>query len=59
MLDRVAHLPGGPCLLARDTRLGGTAFYHVNGSSWAIRASRGEINGKNVAAQGEFFHRYH
>ena len=30
MLDRVAHLPGAPCLLARDTQLGGIAFYHVN-----------------------------
>ena len=30
MLDRVAHLPGVPCLLAQATRLGRIAFYHVN-----------------------------
>ena len=44
MLDRVARLPGAPCLLARGTRLGGVAFCHVNGSSRAISANRGEIN---------------
>ena len=33
MLDRLARLPGAPCLLARGTRLGGVAFYHVNGSA--------------------------
>ena len=27
-----SRLPGLPCLLARGTRLGGVAFYHVNGS---------------------------
>ena len=32
MLDRVARLPGAPCLLARGTRPGGVAFCHVNGS---------------------------
>ena len=32
MLDRATRLPGGPCLLARGTRLGGVAFCHVNGS---------------------------
>ena len=36
MLDRLARLPGAPCLLARGTRLGGVAFCHVNGSSRAI-----------------------
>ena len=31
MLDRVARLPGAPCLLTRGTRLGRIiAFYHVN-----------------------------
>ena len=55
MLDREARLPGAPCLLARGTRLGGIAFYHVNGSCRAIPASWGEINLKNMGAQGEFF----
>ena len=50
MLDRVARLPGAPCLLARGTRLGGVAFCHVNGSSRAISANRGEINSENMAA---------
>ena len=36
MLDRVARLPGAPCLLARGKWLGGIAFYHVNRSCWAI-----------------------
>ena len=40
MLDRVACLPGAPCLLARGTRLGGIAFYHVNGSYRAIPVKR-------------------
>ena len=53
MLDRVARLPGAPCLLARGTRLGGVAFYHVNGSSQAISANWGEINCENMAAQSE------
>ena len=50
MLDRVARLPGAPCLLARGTRLGRVAFCHVNGSSRAISANRGEINSENMAA---------
>ena len=56
MLDRVARLPGAPCLLARGTRLSGIAFYHVNGSFRAIPASRGEINRQNMAARGKFFY---
>ena len=44
MLDRVARL------LARGTRLCGVTFCHVNGSSWAISANRGEINRENMAA---------
>ena len=59
MLDRVASLPGAPCLLARGTRLGGIALYHVNGSCRAIPASRGEINRENMAAWGKFFRSYH
>ena len=55
MLDRVVRLLGAPCHLARGTRLGGIAFYHVNGSCRAIPASQGEINRKNMAARGEFF----
>ena len=49
MLDRVARLPGAPCLLARGTQLGGVAFCHGNGSSRAILANRGEINRENGA----------
>ena len=59
MLDRVARLPGAPCLLARGIRLGGEAFCHVNGSSQAISANRGEINRENMAARGEYFRSYH
>ena len=55
MLDRVARLPGAPCLLARGTWLGGVAFCHVNGLSRAISANRGEINRKNMAARSEYF----
>ena len=55
----VPCLPGAPCLLAGDTQLGGVAFYHVNGSCWAIPANRGEINCKNMASQGESFCSYH
>ena len=51
MLDWVARLPGAPCLLARGARLGGVAFCHVNGSSRAISANRGEINSENMAAR--------
>ena len=58
MLDRVAHLPGAPCLLARGTWLGGVTFCHVNGSSRAISANRGEINCENIAACREYFHSY-
>ena len=59
MLDRVAHLPGAPFLLARGTRLGGIAFNHVNGSCWDILACRDEINRENMAARGKFFRSYH
>ena len=60
MLDRVARLPGAPCLLARGTRLGGVAFCHVNGSSRAISANWGEINRENMAARKEkYFRSYH
>ena len=59
MLDRVARLSGAPCLLARGTRLGGVAFCHVNGSSGAISANRGEINRENMAARSEHFRSYH
>ena len=59
MLDRVARLPEAPCLLARGTRLGGVAFCHVNGSSRAISANRGEINRENMAARSEYFRSYH
>ena len=59
MLDRVARLPGAPCLLARGTRLGGVAFCQVNGSSRAISANRGEINRENMAARSEYFRSYH
>jgi len=59
MLDRVSRLPGAPCLLARGTRLGGIAFYHVNVSCRAILARRGEINRENMAARGEYFCNYH
>ena len=59
MLDRVARLPGAPCLLARGTRLGGVALIYVNGSSRAISANRGEINRENMAAQSEYFLSYH
>ena len=44
MLDREARLPGAHSVLARGTRLGRVAFCHVNGSSRAISANRGEIN---------------
>ena len=40
----------------RGTRL---AFYHLNGSSRAIPANRGEINRENMAARGEYFRGYH
>ena len=59
MLDRVARLLGAPCLLVRGIRRGGVAFCRVNGSSWAILASRGEINRENMAARSEYFRSYH
>ena len=59
MLGRVARLPGTPCLLARGTRLGELAFCHVNGSSRAISANRGEVNRENMAARSEYFRSYH
>ena len=59
MLDRVARLTRAPCLLALGTRLGGVAFCHVNDSTRAISANRGEINRKNMAARSEYFRRYH
>ena len=52
MLERVARLPGAPCLLDRGIRLGGIAFLHVNGSGRAIPASRGEINREKIVARG-------
>ena len=59
MLDRVARLPGASCVLARGARLGGVTFCHVNGSSRAISANRGEIKGENMAARSEYFCSYH
>ena len=59
MLDRVARLPGTPCLLARGTRLGRVAFCRVNGSSRAISANQGEINRENMAARSEYYRSYH
>ena len=55
MLDRVACLPGAPCLLGQSTRLGGIGFYLVKVASRAIPANRGEISHENMAARGEFF----
>ena len=59
MLDRVARLRGASCLLVRGTWLGGVAFCHLNSSSRAISANRGEINHENMAAQSEYFRSYH
>ena len=56
---RVTCLPGAPCLLARGTRLGGIALYHVNDSCRAIPACRDEINREDMAARGKFFRSYH
>ena len=36
-------------------KIGGIAFFYVNGSFRAIQASRGEINRENRAARGELF----
>ena len=46
-------------MLDWGTRLGGIAFYHVNGSCRAIPASWGEINHEDMAARGEFFRSWH
>ena len=59
MQNKVARLPEAPCLLARGTRQGGVAFCHVNGSSRAFSANRGEINRENMAARSEYFRSYH
>ena len=59
MLDRVARLRGASCLLVRGTWLGGVAFCHLNSSSRAISANRGEINRENMAARSEYFRSYH
>ena len=59
MLNKIARLPRARCLLARGTQLGGVAFCHVNGSSRAISANRGEINCENMAARSEYFRSYH
>ena len=59
MLDRVARLSGAPCLLARGTQLGGVAFCHVNSSSRAISADRGEINRENMTVGSKYFLSYH
>ena len=57
---RLARLPGAPgCLVARGTRLGAIAFYHVNPSCRDIPACRDEINQEDMAAKGEFFRSYH
>ena len=53
------RLPGAPCLLAPGARLGGIAFYHVNGSYRAIPACQNEINYGDMVARGEFFCSYH
>ena len=59
ILDRVAHLPGPPCLLAQGTQLDEVTFCHVNGSSQAISANQAEINCENMVAQSEYFRSYH
>ena len=58
MLDRVARLPGAPCLLARGTRLGGIAS-PCKRFVPAITACQDEINHEDMAARGEFFRSYH
>ena len=59
MLDRLARQPGAPCLLARGTRLGGIAFYHVNFSYRATPAGQDETSHEDMAARIEFFRTYH
>ena len=56
MLDREARLPACLGQVNRVPRLGGIAFYHVNGSCRAIPASRGEMNRENIVLRGEFFY---
>ena len=58
-LDRVACLPRAPCLLVQGTQLGGVAFCHINGSSQAISANRGEINCENMVVRSEYIRSYH
>ena len=55
MLDRVARLPGCLGQVDRVPRLGGIAFYHVNGSCRAIPGSRGEIDRENIVLRGDSF----
>ena len=62
MLDRVARLPGAPCLHARGTRLGGIAFYHVNVGAGLSRLAEVRLTAKtliNMAARAEFFRSCH
>ena len=59
MLDRVANPRGASCLLARGTRLGGIAFYHVNGLCRAIPACRDKTNQEDMPSRGEVFRSYH
>ena len=56
MLDWVARLPGCLGQVDRVPRLGGIAFYHVNGSCRAIPGSRGKKNHENIVLRGEFFY---
>ena len=56
MLDRVARLPGCLGQVDRVPRLGGIAFYHVNGSCRAIPGSPVEINRENMVLRGGFFY---
>ena len=59
MLDREARLPGGPCLLARGTRLARRgSFLPCKRFEPAISANRGEINRENMAARSEYLHSY-
>ena len=60
MVDRVARLPGAPCLLARGTRLGGVrSFLPCKQFDPGYLANRGEINRKKMAARSEYFRSYH
>ena len=51
MLDRVTHLPGAPCLLARGTLLGGLSYCHVNSSCRVTRLAEVERPRKNCYAK--------